>query len=154
MMKYKDYIATVEYDEIDKIFVGQVINTRDLIAFDGKSVQELDNSFHAVIEEYISDCKATKKEPEKPFSGKFVVRLLPEQHREAFFAAKKAGMSLNKWVVDTISKATQELYKQTIEERYTFRRRNIGFSDEQAETILLYAETIKETLSISECTLN
>ena len=34
-MKYKGYEAIVEYDDEDCLFTGQVINTRDVIAFDG-----------------------------------------------------------------------------------------------------------------------
>ncbi|MEM7761686.1 MAG: type II toxin-antitoxin system HicB family antitoxin, partial [Cyanobacteria bacterium P01_A01_bin.40] len=43
-MKYKGYEATIEYDEVDQIFFGRVINTRDIISFDGESVAELKKS--------------------------------------------------------------------------------------------------------------
>jgi len=56
-MKYKRYEATVEYDDVDQIFFGRVINTRDIISFDGEPIAELKQSFQAVIEEYLEDCK-------------------------------------------------------------------------------------------------
>ena len=34
-MKYKGYEAKIEYDDEDRLFVGRVINTKDIIAFDG-----------------------------------------------------------------------------------------------------------------------
>ncbi len=37
-MKYKGYEAVIEYDQIDRIFVGRVINIQDIIMFDGVSV--------------------------------------------------------------------------------------------------------------------
>ena len=49
----KGYEAVIEFDEIDQLFFGRVINTRDVISFDGKTVDELKESFEAVIEEYL-----------------------------------------------------------------------------------------------------
>jgi len=55
-MKYKGYQAVVDYGEDDRIFSGRVINTQDVIAFDGASVAELETAFHAVVDEYLEDC--------------------------------------------------------------------------------------------------
>jgi len=70
-MKYKGYEAIIEYDEEDRLFVGRVINIKDIIVFDGLSMDELEQSFHNVIEEYLADCQALNKIPNKPFSGQF-----------------------------------------------------------------------------------
>ena len=107
-MKYKGYEAVVDYDEEDRIFSGRVINTQDVIAFDGASVAELETAFHAVVDEYLEDCARIGKQPDKPFSGKFVVRIPPEDHRAAVVAAEKAGVSLNAWAVDALRKAAHE----------------------------------------------
>jgi hypothetical protein len=37
---YKGYLGIVEYDEDAKVFTGDVINTRDVITFQGTSVRE------------------------------------------------------------------------------------------------------------------
>jgi len=42
------------------------------------------------------------EEPDRPFSGKFVVRIPPEVHREAFLKAKSAGKNLKAWVREMI----------------------------------------------------
>ena len=78
-MKYKEYEAIIDYDQEDRLFVGRVINTKDIIVFDGLSVDELEQSFHTVIDEYLVDCKALNKTPDKPFSGRFNLRISPEQ---------------------------------------------------------------------------
>ena len=65
-MKYKGYEAIVEYDADDRTFVGQVINIRDVIACDGMTVDELEASFTAVIDEYLEDCAVINKDPDKP----------------------------------------------------------------------------------------
>ena len=55
-MRYKDYTAAVRYSEADETFVGRVVNVHDIIVFDGQSVAELTESFHAAIGEYLEDC--------------------------------------------------------------------------------------------------
>ena len=101
-MKYKGYEAIIEFDEDDRLFVGRVINTRDVIAFDGLSVEELEQSFHAVIDEYLADCQALGKEPNKPFSGKFNLRISPDLHMKAATPAALSGISLNSFVEQVI----------------------------------------------------
>ncbi|MGL6339320.1 MAG: type II toxin-antitoxin system HicB family antitoxin [Waterburya sp.] len=94
-MKYKGYKAVIEYDEVDQLFFGRVINTRDVISFDGKTVDELKESFEAVIEEYLEDCKQEGKEPDKAFSGQFNLRISPELHWKISLKAKKLNVNLN-----------------------------------------------------------
>ncbi len=66
-MIYKNYEAQITYSEEDEIFFGQVVNIKhDMIVFDGASVEELKQSFHAVIDEYLQDCKDTGKKPDSP----------------------------------------------------------------------------------------
>ena len=98
MMEYKGFIGNVEFDAEAKIFHGDVINTRDIITFQGKSVQEIEKAFRESIDDYLDWCKDEGVDPEKPFSGKFNLRLKPELHREAAIAAKKMHLSLNSFV--------------------------------------------------------
>ena len=95
MMTYKGYVGKVEYDDVNKVFAGEVINTRTVITFHGSSVSELEEEFHLSIDDYLDWCKEDGVEPEKPYSGKFVVRFKPELHRKAAIAANKIGISLN-----------------------------------------------------------
>ena len=104
-MKYQGYEAVIEFDEEDRLFVGRVINTKDVIAFDGLSVEELEQSFHTVIDEYLEDCQALGKEPNKPFSGKFNLRISPDLHMKAATQAALNGMSLNSFVEQAIEKS-------------------------------------------------
>ncbi len=102
MLKYKGYFGHVVFDEEAEIFHGEVINTRDVITFQGTSVSSLKKAFKDSIEDYLEFCEERGEEPERPFSGKFNVRLDPELHREAYAAAKSAGKSLNTWVAEAI----------------------------------------------------
>ncbi|MBW1789758.1 MAG: type II toxin-antitoxin system HicB family antitoxin [Deltaproteobacteria bacterium] len=102
---YKGYIARIEPDLDDGILVGRVINTRDIIGFHGETIAEAINSFHAAIDEYIEDCRDSGTNPNKPYSGKFNLRLSPKLHSEIAMAAAKADKSLNQWVTDKLEQA-------------------------------------------------
>jgi predicted HicB family RNase H-like nuclease len=102
MLTYKNYVGHVVFDDEAEIFHGEVINTRDVITFQGKTVEEIKRSFIDSIEDYLSFCVSRNEEPDKPFSGKFNLRIDPETHKEAYIAAKKSGESLNAWVTGAI----------------------------------------------------
>jgi predicted HicB family RNase H-like nuclease len=107
-MHYKRYEAVVEYDEDAEIFHGEVVNLRDVITFQGGSVAELKRAFADSVEDYLAFCNARGEEPEKPFSGQFIVRAEPALHKAMFIAAKRAGISLNKWVTKAIEHALSQ----------------------------------------------
>lgn len=106
MMEYKGYVGKVDFDDEAGIFHGEVINTRDVITFQGTTVDEIRQAFHDSVEDYLEFCKQLGHEPEKPFTGKFMLRLPPDLHRRAYIAARQAGKSLNAWIADSLDKNT------------------------------------------------
>jgi predicted HicB family RNase H-like nuclease len=101
-MTYKGYQAKVEMDEEAGVFHGEVINTRDVITFQGSSVEELKQAFHDSVDDYLDFCVSRGEDPEKPFSGKFLVRVPPELHREIMTEARRQGKSLNAYVLEKL----------------------------------------------------
>jgi predicted HicB family RNase H-like nuclease len=108
MMEYKGYIGRVEIDEEAGLLHGEVINIRDVVTFEGETVEELQHAFQDSVNDYLEFCAQRGEDPEKPFSGKFVVRLPVELHRKAYVRAKLADKSLNGWVKEVIETAVQE----------------------------------------------
>lgn len=102
MMIYKGYMGHVEFDDETEIFYGEIINTRDVITFQGSTVSEIKKAFKGSVDDYLAFCKERGEEPDKPFSGKFNLRLDPELHRQIYIAAKQHKMSLNQWVAEAI----------------------------------------------------
>ncbi|HIJ86680.1 MAG TPA: type II toxin-antitoxin system HicB family antitoxin [Desulfuromonadales bacterium] len=102
MMEYKGYVGKVEFDDEAGIFHGDVINTRDVITFQGTTVEEIRSAFHDSVEDYLEFCAQLGHAPEKPFTGKLMLRLPPDLHRKAYIAAQHAGKSLNAWIADCI----------------------------------------------------
>lgn len=105
-MTYKGYEGLVTYDEDAELFHGEVLNLRDVITFQGQSVADLKQALADSVEDYLAFCKERGEEPEKPYSGQFVVRVEPPLHRAVVTAAKRAGVSLNKWIACTLERAT------------------------------------------------
>jgi predicted HicB family RNase H-like nuclease len=99
---YKGYDAVVEFDEEAGVFTGEVINTRDVIAFQGKSVAQLKRAFKDSVDDYLAFCASRKEQPEKPFSGSFLVRMAPEMHRRMAAEARREGKSLNAYAVERL----------------------------------------------------
>lgn len=106
MMTYKGYSAKVVVDEEQGIFHGEVIGLLDKITFEGSTFSEFHKAFHDSVDDYLAFCEELGDEPEKPHSGRFLVRIDPELHRKCSIAAKHAGKSLNAWVGDLLERAT------------------------------------------------
>jgi len=103
MLNYKNYIASVKFDDEAEIFHGEVINTRDVITFQGKSVKEIKQAFRDSIDDYLEFCAKRNEAPDKPFSGNFNLRLDPSLHQKMYIVAKEKGVSLNKLVINVLS---------------------------------------------------
>lgn len=106
-MSHKGYTARIEFDERDNIFVGRVLGLRTMISFHGETVAELRAAFETAIDEFLHDCKEQGVRPEKPASGKLMLRVPPELHGAALVAAQAAGKSLNQWATEVLEEATQ-----------------------------------------------
>ena len=104
-MTYKGYAARVEYSEEDECFIGHIAGIRDLIGFHGESVAELRSAFEEAVDDYLVTCKTLNREPNRPYSGQFRLRLSPELHARAAMVAETNGKSLNAWVSDAIEKS-------------------------------------------------
>lgn len=102
MLAYQGYVGHLSFDDEAEIFFGEVINTKDLITFQGRSVADLKRAFIDSIEDYLSFCAEKGESPDKPFSGKLNLGLDPETHRSAVIAASIDCVSLNSWISEAI----------------------------------------------------
>ena len=105
-LNYKGYTASLAFDAVDKIIVGRVLNIDDVIGFHAESVVEFEQAFHASIDAYLSACAELASKPDKPASGKLMLRVAPQVHAAALKAAARSGVSLNKWAEKALIAAT------------------------------------------------
>ena len=66
MLEYKGYTGTVEFDDEIGAFQGEVAHLRDVITFEGISVEELRQAFRDSIDDYVEWCAERGKKAEKP----------------------------------------------------------------------------------------
>ena len=111
-MEYKGYIATIEYDDVEDLLYGHVVNTGpvSMVNFAASDVEGLKREFKNSIDEHLEFCKQRGIEPLKPFSGKFNLRLGSDLHRWVTLAAMEDGESLNAWI------------KQALEDQLAMKR--------------------------------
>ena len=102
LLSYKNYNGTVEYSKEDGCLFGKVVGIKSLLSYEGNSVQELEQDFQNMIDEYLADCKERNIEPEQPYKGTFNVRISPELHRNIAVYAIEHGKSLNAAVEEAI----------------------------------------------------
>ncbi len=100
-MTYQGYTARIEFDGRDNIFVGRVLGISDVISFHGSTVAALRTDFHHAIDFYLT----TNLVPQKPASGKLMLRVPSEVHTAALIAAQASGLSLNQWAANVLKEA-------------------------------------------------
>lgn len=106
MLSYKGYSGHVEFDSEAGIFHGEVLDLRDVVTFQGLSVEELEQGFRDSVDDYLEFCESLGDKPEKPFSGRLMIRLPSNLHRRVFVRAKREGKSLNQWIAEHLEKAS------------------------------------------------
>lgn len=104
ILKYKEYTAKIEYSVEDKVLHGVIDGIDDLVDFCSESVDEIEEEFHAAVDDYLELCKKLGKEPNKAYTGTFNVRINPELHKKMAIMAKHNGNSLNAEVEKAIQR--------------------------------------------------
>jgi len=104
-MKYKGYSAHIEYSDEDSCFVGHIAGIRDIVGFHGAAVSELRFAFEEAVRDYLETCKKAGKQPQKPYSGKLMLRIPPKVHAAVAQAAEASGKSINQWAADMLDQA-------------------------------------------------
>jgi len=51
------------------------------------------------------------EDPDKPSTGKFVVRISPELHRKIYLSAKLSNKSINAWLNENLDRVVHEELK-------------------------------------------
>jgi predicted HicB family RNase H-like nuclease len=106
MLEYKGYTGQVEFDGEAGLFHGEVLDTRDVITFQGTTVEQIEQAFRDSVDDYIEFCSERGEEADKPFSGRLMVRLSSDLHRKLYVEARRDGKSLNQLISDRLLQST------------------------------------------------
>ncbi|MBL8536779.1 MAG: type II toxin-antitoxin system HicB family antitoxin [Hyphomonadaceae bacterium] len=110
-LEYKGYVGVADLSEADGVFHGKLANIRDLVTFESATAEGLIKAFHEAVDDYLADCAAEGREPDRPFKGQFNVRTRPELHRAYAQLAARKGKSLNEVVTDALESALPKLQR-------------------------------------------
>lgn len=102
-MEYKGYVGKLDIDPEADLLHGEVLGLRDVITFQGRTPADAEKAFRESVDDYLAFCKSRGEQPEKPYSGKFMVRIDPVTHRLVSLQAAAAGVSLNAWISRAIA---------------------------------------------------
>lgn len=115
VLKYRGYHGKIEFSEEDEMLIGMVIGIKDALYFHGRSVEEIKQSFHNSIDNYLEMCKALGKSPDKEYKGSFNIRIPRDLHRKAALMADEEGISLNQFIQNAIEESVSpDKYKRTV----------------------------------------
>jgi predicted HicB family RNase H-like nuclease len=103
-LTYKGYTARIDFDDRDNILVGRLLGIQDIIGFHADNVAALRTAFEEAVDDYHDACEKIGKSPEKPVSGKILLRVPPEIHAAALIKAQAVGKSLNQWAIEALSR--------------------------------------------------
>lgn len=113
---------------------GRVLHIEDLVTYGGESMPEVRAEFVAAVERYLAHCKAVGKQPDKPYSGSFNVRLGAERHKKLAQEAHDTGHSIN------------EVLCEAVDGHFAAKSRPVA-----TETVFILREEVRsETVSASK----
>lgn len=101
---YQGYAARIEFSSEDECFIGHIAGIKDVVGFHGESVSELKSAFEEAVNDYIETCNKVGKTPQKPYSGKLMLRIRPEIHAAVATAAELSGKSINQWAAEALNR--------------------------------------------------
>lgn len=107
-MSYKGYSARIEYDPEDEIFVGHLAGINDIVGFHADTVADLKQAFREAVDDYVATCRKAGRDPQKPFSGKLMLRVDPAVHARSMLIAQLEGISLNQWAERVLDEASRK----------------------------------------------
>lgn len=102
-MTYKGYTSRIDFDGRNNILVGRLLGIHDIIGFHADTVSGLRVAFEEAVDDYLETCEKVGKAPDKPASGKLLLRIPPELHAAALVRAQSVGKSLNQWATEALS---------------------------------------------------
>ena len=107
MVNHEHYTYRVTWSEDDKEYVGLCAEFPSLSHLDESHIAAMQGTLD-LVKEVVADMQVngeTVPEPlsEKHFSGKFQVRIPPEQHRNLAMIASEQGISLNRYISSKLS---------------------------------------------------
>lgn len=112
-LEYKGYLGSIECDSENECFYGKVLFINDSIYYQGKAFEELKQCFCNAVDEYLETCEEMGRDPDKPFSGSFNVRIGQQLHRKLAYKTTRKGIAINAGVIEALTHYLEDTRPQT-----------------------------------------
>lgn len=109
-LQYQGYAGTVEVSLEDACLHGRLLHIDDLITYEGDNVADITAAFRAAVYRYLAHCKAMNKQPNRPYSGSFNVRIGPDRHRQLARMVGAGAGSINEALCLVLDSHFQQRY--------------------------------------------
>jgi len=76
-MRYRGYTGKVEFDAGAGILHGEVVGIRDVVTFQGRTVEEVQRAFRESVDDYLAFCRRRGESPDKPGALSVFIRGVP-----------------------------------------------------------------------------
>lgn len=90
---------------VDCLFIRHIAGIRDIVGLHSDSVFELRQAFEAAVDDYVATCEKLNRTPQRPYSGKVMLRIEPSIHAQIAMQAEAQGKSLNTWAQEALLRA-------------------------------------------------
>ena len=104
VLVHKGYSGIVKYSPDDEVFFGKLEAIVDLVTFEGETAKEIKAAFIEAVESYLETCAQVGKQPDKPYTGTFNVRVNTDLHRKAALLSRQKNISLNQLVGEALAR--------------------------------------------------
>ena len=103
-LEYKGYKGCVEYNKEDNCLFGKVQGqSKDMITYEGKTLDELLKDLEDGVDSYLEGCTADGLEPAKPYNGRLNLRMSSELHSRVAAFVASTGTTINDFINRAIS---------------------------------------------------
>jgi predicted HicB family RNase H-like nuclease len=97
--------AVITYDSDIDMFRGKFLGLNGGADFYAQDAEGLRREGAISLRVFLDACKEDNVDPFKSYSGKFILRVPPEDHAAISLAASASGKSLNQWAVEILKQA-------------------------------------------------
>ncbi|WP_231409004.1 type II toxin-antitoxin system HicB family antitoxin [Ralstonia solanacearum] len=107
VMNIGGHKAVIAYDPDIEMFRGEFVGLNGGADFYAADVPGLHREGELSLRVFLDECTRRGVEPQKHFSGRFVLRVEGKVHEAAAIAAAAQGVSLNQWAADVLEQAAE-----------------------------------------------
>ena len=107
IMEHWGWVGSIEVSPTDGVLHGKLLNTEDLVSYEGETVVDLIKDFHETVEEYVDFCLRNSKPAQPRDEANIFTKI--ELFRELTETAKQKNMSVESCIEESLLRGMTQL---------------------------------------------